>query len=54
MRLPEAQEVELLTIKSDDNKLGQYSAIKLEDCVDEEVYSNEKLEEYKDDSKYQL
>ena len=51
VRLPEAQEIELLTIKSDNNKLGQYNAIKLEDCVDEEVYSNENLKEYEDDSK---
>ena len=51
MRLPKEIEVELLTVKSDDNEIGQYTALEIKDCISEEVYSNDNLTEYKDGSK---
>ena len=45
-------EEELLTVKTEENEMGEFKALDLLNCVDKEMYSNDNLKEYRDQSKY--
>merc|ERR1719454_1266443 len=50
MRLPEGDEMDIMA--NDNEDVGSFTQINLDDCISEEVYSPDEVKDYKEESDY--